>query len=83
VGQSLVELYYRVSPPIAEFINEHPNLKPIVRTALLPAVAMSAMVINSTQAEKIAMVGLLVSVSVALAVSTIRWRGRGPEYTRG
>jgi hypothetical protein len=27
VGQGLVGFYYRVSPPIAEFITEHPSLK--------------------------------------------------------
>jgi hypothetical protein len=46
VGQALVGLYYRLSPPIAEFITEHPSLKPMVRTGLLPAVALSAVVVN-------------------------------------
>jgi len=38
VGQAFVDFYYKVSPPIAEFITEHPGLKPIVRAALFPAV---------------------------------------------
>jgi hypothetical protein len=46
VGQALVGLYYSLSPPIAEFITEHPSLKPMVRTGLLPAVALSAVVVN-------------------------------------
>jgi outer membrane protein assembly factor BamB len=66
LGQALVEFYYRVSPPIAEFITEHPSLKPIVRAGLLPAVTMSAVVANSTPAEKTATIGLLVLVSVAV-----------------
>jgi subtilisin family serine protease len=81
VGQALVDLYYRVSPPIAEFINEHPSLKPIVRAGLVPAVAMSTVAINTTPAEKMAIVGLLVLVSVALVVWLKRRQGRGPEYT--
>jgi len=81
VGATLVELYYRVSPPIAEFITEHPSLKPIVRAGLLPAVAMSNAAVNITPAEKTAIAGLLVLVSVALAVWATRRRGRGPEYT--
>jgi hypothetical protein len=81
VGQTLVDLYYRVSPPIAEFITEHPSLKPIVRAGLLPAVAMSTIAINTTPAEKIVIVGLLVLVSVALAVWAKRRRGRGQQYT--
>jgi hypothetical protein len=81
VGQALVDLYYRVSPPIAEFITEHPSLKPIVRAGLLPAVAMSAIAVNTSPAEKMAIVGLLVLVSVATALLTARRRNRGPEYT--
>jgi parallel beta-helix repeat protein len=81
VGKGLVGFYYRVSPPMAEFITEHPSLKPIVRTVLVPAVVMSTVVVNTTPAEKAAIVGLLVLVSVALAVWAKRRRGRGPEYT--
>jgi len=80
VGQALVGLYYRVSPPIAEFITEHPSLKPIVRAGLLPAVAMSTVAVNTTPTEKAAIIGLLVLVSVALAVWATRRRGRGPQY---
>jgi hypothetical protein len=47
LGQALVDIYYRVSPPIAEFITEHPSLKPIVRLGLLPAVVISAVVVNA------------------------------------
>jgi len=81
VGQALVDFYYRVSPPMAEFITEHPSLKPIVRLGLLPTVAMSAVAVNTTPAGKAAIVGLLALVSVALAAWTTRRRGRGPEYT--
>jgi hypothetical protein len=81
VGQALVDLYYRVSPPIAEFITEHPSLKPIVRAGLLPAVAVSTVAVNTTSTEKTAIVDLLVLVSVALAIWADRRRGRGPQYT--
>ena len=81
LGQAMVELYYRVSPPVAQFITEHPLLKPIVRAGLVPAVAMSTVAVNTTPAEKAAVVGLLVLVSVALAVWATRRRHRGPEYS--
>jgi hypothetical protein len=68
LGIALVDLYYKVSPPIAEFVTEHPVLKTIVRVGLLPAVAISTIVINNTQAEKINIIGLVALVSVALAV---------------
>jgi len=75
--------FFRVSPPMAEFITEHPSLKPIVRAGLMPAVAMSTVVVNTTPVEKAAIVGLLVLVSVAVAIWVMRRRRRGPGYTRG
>ena len=46
-GQLFVSLYYRGSPPVAEFIDDHPALKPMVRVGLMPAVALSAVAINA------------------------------------
>jgi hypothetical protein len=54
IGSALVSLYYKVSPPMANFIEKHPAFKPIVRVALLPAVALSSVALNTTLAEKIA-----------------------------
>jgi hypothetical protein len=79
VGKAFVDFYHTVSPPMAEFITEHPSLKPIVRAGLAPAVAMSTVVVNTTPAEKMVIVGLLALVSVALAIWVKRQRGRGPE----
>jgi polyhydroxybutyrate depolymerase len=81
IGQAFVDFYYKISPPIAEFITEHPNLKPIVRVALMPIVAMSTIAIDTTLIEKTAIVGLLALVSVALAIWATRRRGRGPGHT--
>jgi hypothetical protein len=72
LGQALVDFYYRVSPPIAEFITEHPSLKPIVRVGLMPAVAMGSIVVNTNPAEKIAIVGLIILVLVAVAIWTAK-----------
>jgi hypothetical protein len=80
VGKALVEFYYKVSPPIAEFITEHPSLKPIVRVGLVPAVAMSTVAVNTTPVEKVAILGSLVLISVAVAIWATRRRGRGPQY---
>lgn len=44
LGQGLVDVYYTISPPIADFITEHPSLKPIVRAWLMPVVAMCSIV---------------------------------------
>ncbi|MFO7997235.1 MAG: CFI-box-CTERM domain-containing protein [Dehalococcoidia bacterium] len=80
VGQAFVDFYYRVSPPIAEFITDHPSLKPIARTVLVPAVAMSRVIIGATRAGTAVLLGFLVLASVAVAVSVARKRGRCSEY---
>jgi polyhydroxybutyrate depolymerase len=81
VGRALVDFYYKVSPPVAEFITEHPGLKPIVRAVLIPAVAMSFVAVRTTPIDKMATVGLLALVSAALTIWATRRRGRGPEDT--
>jgi hypothetical protein len=72
-----VSAYYKLSPPAAEFIDDHPALKPVVRVGLLPAVAISTVAVNTTSAQKTAIVGSLALVSIALAVWLIRRRGKG------
>jgi len=79
-GQALVNLYYRVSPPVAEFITAHPSLKPIVRAGLVPVVVMSTMVVKSAPVEKAAMAGSLILISVIVVIRVTRRRGGGPEY---
>ncbi|MBE0431692.1 MAG: right-handed parallel beta-helix repeat-containing protein [Dehalococcoidia bacterium] len=51
-GRAFVALYYRISPPMAEFITRHPGLKPVVRAGLLPAVALSSLAIDITPANR-------------------------------
>ncbi len=77
VGSSLISLYYKLSPPMAEFIDDHPALKPIARAGLVPVLAMAKVAVNTTSAQKTAIVGSLVLVSVALAVWLSRRRGKG------
>jgi hypothetical protein len=83
LGQGLVEIYYSISPSIADFISEHPGLKPIVRAGLVPAVAISTTAVNTSPAEKAAIVGSLVLASVVLAVWSARRRSRRPICTWG
>jgi len=76
LGHAFVDFYYKVSPPMAEFIAEHPSLKPIVRAGLVPAVAMSTVVVNTSLAEKTAIVSSVVLVSVALGAWVTRRRSK-------
>jgi hypothetical protein len=68
IGSAFVSLYYKVSPPMADFIEKHPTLKPVVRAALMPAVAMSSVALNTTLAEKAVILALVTLFSVALAL---------------
>ncbi|MHB1350493.1 MAG: delta-60 repeat domain-containing protein [Desulfobulbaceae bacterium] len=45
-GRLFVKYYYRHSPPVADFISTHPVLRPVVRTALLPAVGLSWLLLH-------------------------------------
>ena len=45
-GRKFVELYYRYSPRIADFIAKHKLLKVAVRINLLPVIAFSSLVVH-------------------------------------
>jgi hypothetical protein len=47
LGQALVSLYYTISPPIADFLARHENLRGMVRIALYPAVGFSHAVVKN------------------------------------
>jgi hypothetical protein len=79
LGRALVAFYYKTSPPIAQFITEHPSLKPIVRAMLVPALAMSTIVVNNGVTLPLIVLGLVL-VAVALAIWATRRRGRGSAY---
>ncbi len=46
LGQKFVELYYHYSPPLADLIRQSELLKLIVRTALLPLLALAYVLVN-------------------------------------
>jgi len=73
IGSAFVSLYYKVSPPMADFIEKHPTLKPIVRAGLMPAVAMSSVALNTTLAEKAV---ILVAMALFTAVLIMMWLRR-------
>ncbi|MEE8636881.1 MAG: CFI-box-CTERM domain-containing protein, partial [Dehalococcoidia bacterium] len=75
VGQALAALYYKISPSVAEFITTHPDVKPVARAGLLPAVAMSTVVLNTTLADNVALGGLWALALAALTAWAIGRRG--------
>lgn len=87
VGQGFVSLYYRVSPPAARFIDDHPSLKPVVQVALLPALAVSGVATRLGQGGMLCIAGVL---AVFLITGFIVWkrrsnasRGAGPQRLAG
>ena len=59
-------------PPMVEFIDDHPALKPVVRVGLLPAVTMSTVATGTTSAVKIMIAGLFVLIAASVVVWTRR-----------
>jgi len=57
------------------------GVEPVIARGHSHTGAISTVTVNTTRAEKIAILGLLVLISVALAVLAKRRRGRGVEYT--
>jgi len=68
IGRELVNLYYRVSPSIADFIREREGLKVMVRIFLIPFVGLSAL---SLKIGLLPVCIAIVSVAVLL-LATIR-----------
>lgn len=46
LGRDLVKLYYRYSPPVAEFVAKRPVLRALSRAALAPVVAISRLLVS-------------------------------------
>lgn len=70
-GRLFVQWYYRVSPGLAAFITEHPSLKPVARTALLPAVGIARFMTQTAPVMKLA---VLLSLAAACVLATLSIR---------
>jgi len=51
-GQGFVRLYYKYSPPVADFITEHGSLKATVRCGLYPLVGLSYVTLHTTSTQQ-------------------------------
>jgi len=63
-GRSLVDLYYRHSPALADAIADHETLKALTRWGLAPAVWMAKVSLHTSMMQKI---GIILAVVIAFA----------------
>lgn len=64
IGKVFIQLYYTYSPPIANFIAKHANLRAITRLTLLPIVGMSWVALKMGPEYSLAIMLLLCSVLI-------------------
>jgi hypothetical protein len=65
LGTKLVSLYSTYSPPIAEYIREHPLARQGVRIAFIPLIGLAALLLKTTGVEQAAIAVLIVFLSVS------------------
>gem|GEM_PF-1069092 len=78
VGRCFVGLYNTYSPPIADFIAKHADLRMIVRLSLLPLVGLSWVTVNLGPVPTLALMLVLValiSATTLVVLRKIRLRG--------
>ena len=78
IGRCFVDMYYTCSPPVADFIAKHANLRAMVRVSLLPVVAVSWVALNLGPVPALAFMLLLlafISATVVVLFRKIRLRG--------
>ena len=68
LGQTLVNLYYTYSPPVADYIAARPVVRGVVRVALLPVIGTSWLVLN------IGLVGMVLLVVCIILPFTLIFR---------
>jgi len=59
LGEAFVDAYYRFSPPMARFIDDHAWMKPVVRVTLVPVVGLSWFALHFGIASSLALLALL------------------------
>jgi hypothetical protein len=67
-GRAFVKWYYEYGPIGAAALNEHPWLKPVVRTALMPAVGGALFLTRTSPATRLLVLFLLIIMTAALVI---------------
>ena len=72
VGTKLVEMYYTYSPAIADATSQSTVLRTAMRIALVPVVALSKLMLGTSAATKLAVLGLLGLAFIAARRRSVR-----------
>jgi len=65
-GRALVDHYYRLSPPVAEWLKGHRRISAGVRAALMPAVGCAELLVHRTFTARILMVCMIIFLAGVL-----------------
>lgn len=66
VGRAFVQLYYQLSPPLAQALERHPAWKPFVRTALAPVTAWARWVLRAGWWSSLATIAVFASAALLI-----------------
>ena len=74
LGSKIVEIYYKYSPPMADYIAQHGGLRSAVRVGLAPLVGFSSLAINYGMMFAIAVLLSLVTIIIGVTFFIVRIR---------
>ena len=72
IGTAFVDTYYRVSPPIANYIADHATLRAVVRAVLTPIVWVAQMVLAAPMLMLCMIVGMVMTLVAARRKKALR-----------
>jgi len=74
IGRAFVKFYYNVSPPIADFISNHDNVRTIVRLSLLPLIGLSWTILKIGAVNCFVLLAIIISGICSLIAVRSRFR---------
>jgi len=81
IGRAFVRLYYRYSPPMADFIAKHNILRTMVRWSLVPLIAVSWMLLHLGTVPTLLLMGLIICGIFFIGYKIILYKTRAVTVT--
>jgi hypothetical protein len=71
LGKSFVNVYYKISPPVADFIAKYDSLRAVVRWSVLPLLGVSWLALKLGPVPALALIFLMLTLicTAVLAIS--------------